>query len=94
MGGALLRRVGFERKNYQCSCTFKMFTLTIKFEDISIARQLADVGCSIRVDNTESEELGRPSFGAVFQVRGVLLFFRQAILRLRTHLVVHGFLFS
>lgn len=35
----------------------KISMLTIKFEDISIARQRADVDGSIRVDYAEGEEL-------------------------------------
>lgn len=75
--------------------------LTIKLEDISIIRQRADVGCSVRVDYAEREELGwrraqlsHVSFRPIFQVRGLLLLFRVAILWLWTHLVVHGLLLT
>lgn len=84
--GGVLTQSSFGRYNYQ--------TLTIKFEDISITRQRADVGCSVRVDYAESEEFGCVSFGPIFQVGGLLFLFRMAVLWLRTHLVVHGLLFT
>lgn len=77
--------------------------LTVKLEDVSITGQRADVGCPIRVDYAESEELGwrRTRLGGicfrpVLQVSGLLLLllFGVAVLWLRTHLVVHCLLLT
>lgn len=79
--------------------------LTIEFEDVSVARQRADVGRPVGVDDAEGEELGRSAarlgrirLGPVVQIRGLLrlllLFLRVAILWLRTHLVVHCLLLT
>lgn len=75
--------------------------LTVQLEDVSIAGQRADVGRPVRVDYAEGEELGwrRAGLGGVcfrpvLQVGCLLLLFGVAVLRLRTHLVVHCLLLT